>query len=423
MDYQRCADLHNEIMRRGWTESERDWIKPQTWWERHAPSPELANELSPSLIEFLKRAYLKPRCFISRTPHCFFYYLGGLASAELMLEGSILDIAEKNRYVLLYTSSYWTCDDPLGLAFDLHTSTATFIPNFNEAVDICYHHWSWLPLEDILQGYLEMLDEGKVTIIPITQSDDGDIGGPVIVRPWRWHPYTPTDVQKATSGLERLVAVIETRITALSGEPAPYAHLPWHNPDAFTDNLVPSCTFAHDLLKAISDIRVRFPTLDEFLNQPPDNRDYIRIFIVETTQITQVDGPDYDVPVPTEGLITVAIPNGYYHFTNEFRLELPFRIGARGFTRQSTGEPFGVHPEDTEAFPKGSRGSLYQAGLSNDFTDYHRVQIHRDLESWAGMVERGDWEVGGDGVLGGIEKFMEADTEQHWKKYTVPHSW
>jgi hypothetical protein len=45
------------------------------------------------------------------------------------------------------------------------------------------------------------------------------------------------------------------------------------------------------------------------------------------------------------------------------------------------------------------------------------VQIHKVLENWAGMVERGD------GVEGGIRKFREADTAEHWEKYIVAHSW
>jgi hypothetical protein len=115
MDYQRCADLHNEIMYRSWTESDRDWLQPQTWWQHQAPSPETASQLSPSLIEFLKRAYLRPNG--SRYPYCFFYYLGGLASADDMISNGFLDIAEKNRYVLLYMTSPWNLDDKFGLAY------------------------------------------------------------------------------------------------------------------------------------------------------------------------------------------------------------------------------------------------------------------------------------------------------------------
>ncbi|KAL3482966.1 hypothetical protein BJX62DRAFT_245351 [Aspergillus germanicus] len=392
MDYQRCADLHNEIMYRGWTESDRDWAQPQTWWQHQAPSLEIASQLSPSLIEFLKRAYLTPND--SSYPHCFFYYLGGLASTENMISNGFLDIAEKNRYVLLYTTSPWNLDDKLGLAFDLHTSTATFIPNSNESVEICQHEWSWLPLEVILEGYLDMLKEGKVRIVPVTERQDWDYEGPTLVRPWQLYPYTALDVQKATSAMKRLVDAIETRIQALASPAAAasYIYLPWQDPDAFPDELVPASTFAHDFLKAISDIKVRFryiapgiriPTLDEFLNQAYYGDDPLHIFLIETTNDTPLDPPEHGWSQYTIGVqITHANPYDDRHFTNEVQLELPFRVGTKGFAKQSSGQPLGIDPEKKdEPVPKGSRGELYQAGMSNGFTDYHGVQIHKVLES------------------------------------------
>jgi hypothetical protein len=102
MDYQRCADLHNEILYRGWIGSGQDWVQPQTWWEEQSPSDETASHLSPSLIEFLKRAYRQPK--LGRPIH-FFYYLQDLSSTDRMINDGFLDIAEENRYVLLYPSS------------------------------------------------------------------------------------------------------------------------------------------------------------------------------------------------------------------------------------------------------------------------------------------------------------------------------
>lgn len=42
------------------------------------------------------------------------------------------------------------------------------------------------------------------------------------------------------------------------------------------------------------------------------------------------------------------------------------------------------------------------------------------LENWTERVETGDWLVGEDGVIGGIEKFKEADTKEHWQAYVIP---
>ncbi|KAJ5875576.1 uncharacterized protein N7473_012923 [Penicillium subrubescens] len=41
-------------------------------------------------------------------------------------------------------------------------------------------------------------------------------------------------------------------------------------------------------------------------------------------------------------------------------------------------------------------------------------------KNWAERVESGDWEVDENGVTGGIEKFKDADTPEHWKKYYIP---
>jgi hypothetical protein len=73
--------------------------------------------------------------------------------------------------------------------------------------------------------------------------------------------------------------------------------------------------------------------------------------------------------------------------------------------------------------PKGARHELYQSGFPTGFTDIRSVQVHKVLDNWAGMVEKGYWVVDREGVAGGIKKFKDADTEEQWEKYTVPHSW
>jgi len=53
----------------------------------------------------------------------------------------------------------------------------------------------------------------------------------------------------------------------------------------------------------------------------------------------------------------------------------------------------------------------------------HNVQLKYVLWRWAEMVEEGKWEVDADGVIGGMEKWKEADTEEHWQDYQLPMSW
>ncbi|KAL3443754.1 hypothetical protein BJX65DRAFT_194457 [Aspergillus insuetus] len=62
-------------------------------------------------------------------------------------------------------------------------------------------------------------------------------------------------------------------------------------------------------------------------------------------------------------------------------------------------------------------------GYPNGWTGYHDVRIDKVLENWAEMVESEAWEIDVNGVVGEIEKFMDADTEEHWEKYVLIHSW
>lgn len=65
---------------------------------------------------------------------------------------------------------------------------------------------------------------------------------------------------------------------------------------------------------------------------------------------------------------------------------------------------------------------LYQQGY-NPFTVCHDVQLKHVIQRWITMVESGYWEVNSQGVAGGIEKWREADTEEHWQKYQLPLRW
>lgn len=77
MDWERCAALHNLIVRLGWTSmGNPDLDMPtSTWWQvqitDNALDEEWSRRLSPSLKLFLQTAY--------ETPHeNFFYYISGL---------------------------------------------------------------------------------------------------------------------------------------------------------------------------------------------------------------------------------------------------------------------------------------------------------------------------------------------------------
>jgi hypothetical protein len=121
------------------------------------------------------------------------------------------------------------------------------------------------------------------------------------------------------------------------------------------------------------------------------------------------------------GLYVLAPGIGANQFGDSCRLILPFNIGGRGHARFSNGQR--LMKACDSYVPQETSFELYQAGRESGFLEFHPVQLHKILLNWAQRVEAGDWEVDANGVVGGIGKFEEADTPEHWKKYQIPLSW
>lgn len=318
---------------------------------------------------------------------------------------------------------------------------------------ITMHEWSWMPLEVILDSYLQMDDEKKAQAISKDQAKllrmDFLHG---LMEPWIIHQYTKTDLERATTAFKRLVGEIESRIQH-NDDRTTVMDLPWNDSATFGDQCVlPPSSFAHKFLQSISDCSVRFryiapgirfPTIAEFQDQP------ITDFVTSPynhlgqypgncpLRILEIDDANYPQPVARGNYLGLNnITAGFYiphvvvtcpqFWSNGCRLVLPFAIGALGWCRLSNGQPCGLGDFDYMAEypqPRDDHGALYQAGTTNGITNSHAVQIDKVLNNWADRVERGDWEVDGNGVTGGIDKFREADTEAHWQEYWIPPSW
>ncbi|OJJ05224.1 hypothetical protein ASPVEDRAFT_44747 [Aspergillus versicolor CBS 583.65] len=430
MDYERCAALHNELLTRALTGCGGEIPPmPPSWWDARAPSEEVANSLHPSLIEFLKRAWdedvLPPRSRL-------FVFLAALKSPDNMRDhmDSYEDEYEEGRFIKLYESSHYRVSDDEGLLFDQMTLRATFIEDINDTRLITRHEWSWMPLEVILDSYLQMIDEGKAQAVSKDQAKllkmDFLYG---LMEPWVIHQYTKTDLERATTAFKRLVEVIESRIPPRE-DPTTFMNLPWHDPATFENqDVLPRLSFAHEFLRSISDCSVRFcyiapgirfPTVFEFQNQP------ITDFVTSPhnhlgqypgncpLRIFQIDDAEYHQPVARGnhlGLYNIAA--GFYidpvvqqwplFWSNVCRLLLPFAIGGSGWARMSNGQPFGITDSDyldKYPEPRDSHGDLYQNGTINGITNSDMVQIDKVLNNWADRVERGDWVVDEDGVAG-----------------------
>ncbi|KAL4902738.1 hypothetical protein BDW74DRAFT_169328 [Aspergillus multicolor] len=464
MDYERCAALHNEILTKAVRAGGGEMPSaPLSWWEARAPPGEVADTLHPSLIEFLKRAWDED---VKPTRGCLFFFLGTLKLPEGFFRDeewfTADDPYEPGRFLKLYQSSAFSFEDDGGIFFDQRTMKATFITYQENTQLVTAHEWGWMPLEVILDSYLQMVDEGKVEAVSTEQvallGGDPTCG---VVKPWVIYEYTKVDVERATTAFKRLINAIESRIKDKKDSAHTPIALPWHDSETYNPNLLPQSSFTHEFLSAISNIKVsfryiapgiRFPSIPEFADQPitdfttsprrnlgqfPGNCP-LRLFETDPAAADAARNGDGKHPIPREGhyLGLNHVAPGFYiprvvqrwpeFWSNGCRLILPFAIGRHGYARKSNGEPLGLSDcdhTDENPKPRDARGDLYQAGITNGITDSHPVAIDKVLNNWAERVESGAWEVDADGVKGGIEKFREADTEEHWREYWIPPSW
>ena len=108
LDYERCAVLHNAILKHGWRASGHNVVEmPRTpWWEAEWNRPHLAQveqRLHPSLVEFLKRAMVTPPVPDSPVDNSLFYFCPDLAPLSEFLKGGMYEYADEGL-VCLYSS-------------------------------------------------------------------------------------------------------------------------------------------------------------------------------------------------------------------------------------------------------------------------------------------------------------------------------
>jgi hypothetical protein len=95
------------------------------------------------------------------------------------------------------------------------------------------------------------------------------------------------------------------------------------------------------------------------------------------------------------------------------KLLLPFPINSRAFSK--FGDEKGI--DDVR-----KNDGLYQPGESLIIRD-DKLRLELLFKNWTSMIENGHWEVDENGVVGGIEKFREADTEEKWNLYWIERTW
>jgi hypothetical protein len=136
LDYERCAALHNAIVKYAWTASGRSLedLPLITCWEADADEWELdLDRLHPSMVEFLKRAYSTelPETELlhngTSTEYKFFYFLEGLVGPHGHETPAYnYDDFEDypGQYMTLYTPNDRLGSHPFGLVYALYSSSA-----------------------------------------------------------------------------------------------------------------------------------------------------------------------------------------------------------------------------------------------------------------------------------------------------------
>jgi hypothetical protein len=306
-----------------------------------------------------------------------------------------------------------------------------------------------------------MIDTGKVV------ARSSPVRGPWEAKPWELIPYSQHDLQTAVNGFDNLVIGIECLLENPSlqtkNNPDDQAKLlalvaakfdipP--SPGEFgliseevLDNASLEEGFVRDFLTSVrrpkKNIKyiapgLRLPTADDFSPHPLQNFEIPNCIMFENSAlpmplfISNVKStipifeyyPFQEISNLPHGLWTNHVNKGDDHeFEDACRLYLPFEIGSNGFARLADDSFIGENQEiKGVARPKGRRNELYQLGY-NHYIPAHGPQLGDILVLWQSLVGMGEWEVGEEGVLGGIEKFKEADTDEHYHKYQLFVKW
>ncbi|OBT89086.1 hypothetical protein VE02_01987 [Pseudogymnoascus sp. 03VT05] len=457
MDWERCAALHNLIVGLGWavTGKPETEMPRVTWWQRHITDQTLEDKwstrLSPSLKRFLQAAFETP------PGQNFFYYSTGLTWPDrLFIQGH-----DDEEIMCLYQMTNLSLGSHRdGLNFDQEISRAIFHCDILDSNITMNGRTEWDPLEVVLSAWLDMIDTGKVV------ARSPPVNGPCEAAPWELVPFSQHDLQRALNGFDNLVfrmeCLIENPSLQTKNNPEDQEKLlalvkaKFEAPcsrDEFglVSNEVLDAAglgegFVRDFLTMVRRPKkkikyvapgLRLPTEDDFSPRPlqdfemPGCFQYhnpvlpVALFITDINSTTPIfeHYPFRDIPNLPHGLWTGYVDKESDHvFEDSCILCLPFEVGVHGFARYADDSLIGDNQESRVARPNGRRNDLYQLGY-NHYGPAHGPQLGDILDLWQNLVGAGEWEVGEEGVLGGIEKFKEADTEEHYEEYQLFVKW
>jgi hypothetical protein len=373
---------------------------------------------------------------------------GGLSTPEQLCRAIEYTEEEEDsnepRYVLLYMANgALGTTHPLGLLLNQSEATAMQHMSIRDTEITMNGRQLWLPLEVILDGLVDMIEQGKILAVDATYSGEQER-----TEPWIMPSYTDRDLEESLQAFQQLVDAIHDRMPSKpqSVEKGLLEMVTAGNPNILLAN-----SFAHQFLAqcprpAFSHIA---PGLSIAQNQPfapasgqaDTNTLFPFLLFASTSPAHQQsrrapwgeqvrDSPfalNFNhISSYLSGLyLSESDPHGPHPFEDGCKLVLPFTLGSNAFARTSDGALIGEHVRregDEAAEIELKSAELYQLGY-NHFIAAHDVQLKYVLERWLEMVEEGKWDVDEHGVVGGVEKWREADTEEHWAEYQMLMSW
>lgn len=308
----------------------------------------------------------------------------------------------------------------------------------------------WHPLEVVLSAWLDMVDVNKIqAVLPNIEVPNSKYD------PWIFNPYSPQQLDETIHTYTKLVRAIESR---MPGGPFESSTEPLV-PDSVLDDAHIKSRFVQSFLSKARRPQFRhvapgleLPSAEWFAQQPfrsvaPEARGddqpevQFPILLFRSTDTFHASPSPYgpgdrtgshlpflwpwsELPTYSAGLYFTDSDWESCCFEDGVRLVLPFAIGKNGYAQTADGAKFGEKKEDKGPIGRGrdTYADLYQLGWV-PFIEFHEVRLAQVLMAWLKQVESGFWEVGPEGVLGGMEKWRDADTAEHWGKYIVPINW
>lgn len=463
MDHARCAALHNYLV---------DYCTAAEGLSPAASNDTLVSTLGEAASAVLPRLHPSLVSFFAaaRTPRSpFFFFAQSFPNPTTtdscggLFDNGLADLHSEpdDCLVRLYGPVIEAGGEDGGLIYHQRYHVAAFFMHIDDvdfAMPVDEHPLNWHPLETVLSNWISLIRLGKVVASP------GETGmyGSEKVGPWEWRSYGDGQVDACVAAWDRLCSAIEAR----QDHPDDHDDVePLLTPAALEAASIPDPSFAREFLgRARRPPRIR--RIAPGLYLPPADgpsfaaaQPYAHLLrgSDDTHQLEEQQQPvlvppvyilfsgPYDAPVDVTGwrspfrgqldvdsdeeasrLLPSRVPAGVYTegvsrgrnldcAEEGFHLLLPFAVmGAR----RSDGSEVVVRNGDY-AGGGSVGGGLFQHGYKPFGGDYHRAQrLERLLDHWAGMVQRGVWDVGPRGVEGGLGVFRQVTDD-----YVIPPSW